>query len=462
MKLAIIGGAGVRTPLFVAGALQRANRIGLGEICLMDIDEDKLALVGAICQEYIHRAGDPIRLRLTTDAREALQNTRYAVTTIRVGFEQGRVLDEEIALKQGVLGQETTGAGGFAMALRSIPAILEYGRLMAEQNPDGWLFNFTNPSGLVTQALRDAGLNHTVGICDSANTCQRVIAQQLGVKSNDLRPETFGLNHLSWTRRVLYQGEDQLSRLLYDPQFIAESPMKIFNRELIEQMGMWINEYLFYYYYAERAVESILQDEITRGEEVLKLATQLLNKLKAINIHANPDKALAIYQGYLHRRDATYMHYANPNAPSIQELDKIDFAASQAQEPNHASEGYAGVVLDVIESFESGQPLYTGLNVPNQDAINGMAPDDVVEISCRVDREGIHPLPIGSIPPAQLQLMKTIKLYERLTIEAIQKHSRAIAISALMVHPLVLSYSHAVGLVNDYLAAHKKYIGEWK
>src|SRR5689334_5927277 len=220
MKLALIGGGGVRSPLFVASALRRAERVGLEELCLMDIDAEKLAIFGELCREVGRRAESDVRITTTTDPRAAMEGATHVVTTIRVGAERGRVLDERIALKHGVLGQETTGPGGFAMALRSIPAILQYAELLEQVSPGAWLFSFTNPAGLVTQALRDAGFKRTIGICDGANVGHHSVADWLKIDPNTLRAEVFGLNHLSWTRRVLLNGEDMLAPLLRDPAFL--------------------------------------------------------------------------------------------------------------------------------------------------------------------------------------------------------------------------------------------------
>src|SRR5579862_6490242 len=181
MKLAIIGGAGVRTPLFIEALLRRASALGLGTVTLMDVQEEKLHLIGSLCHELVRRAGDPVTLELTTNARTALAGADFVVTTIRVGNEAGRVLDERIALRHGVLGQETTGPGGFAMALRSIPAILDYADLMAEVCPNAWLLNFTNPAGLVAQAIAVARPGMRVaGICDTPTSMLREVSHALG------------------------------------------------------------------------------------------------------------------------------------------------------------------------------------------------------------------------------------------------------------------------------------------
>jgi len=460
MKLALIGGGGVRAPLFVASALRRAQRLGIEELCLMDVDAEKLRIISGLCRALVRASINSIRITCTTDARVALEGARYVVTTVRVGAEGGRVLDERIALRHGVLGQETTGPGGFAMAMRSIPVILGYAELLEQVSPGAWIFNFTNPAGLVTQALRDRGFDRVVGICDGANEAQHAVAHWLGVDAHRLHAKVFGLNHLSWTRRVLLDGEDVLAPLLRNPAFLSSTRLRMFDPELVERLGMWLNEYLFYYYYAERAFTSINSEDKTRGEEIVELNRRLLDQLRAIDVERNPQVALAVYYAYEKRRGATYMHYAQPGAPTPQEADQHTQAAEAPTEAE--DEGYAGVALDIIQGLEADEPVYTALNVPNAGAITCMRPGDVVEVHCRVDREGVHPLPIGDVPEPQEMLMRAVKLYERLAAEAIRDRSRATAVAALMAHPLVLSYSRATALVDEYLAAHAPYVGTWK
>ncbi len=463
MKLTLIGGGGVRSPLFVLSTLRRAQRLGLVELCLMDVDARKLAVFGGLCAEIVRRAGNPFRLTATTDARAALTGARHVVTTIRVGAEQGRALDERIALRHGVLGQETTGPGGFAMALRSIPAILDYARLLDEVSPGAWMYSFTNPAGLVAQALRDAGFPRTVGICDGANGAQHAVAGWLKLPVERVRAEVFGLNHLSWGRRAWVDGEDVLPRLLAAPAFVR-TMLGIFEPELVAQIGMHLNEYLYYYYYAERAVAAISADQKTRGEEIVELNQRLLAQLDAIGVERDPEAALGAFFAYEQRRGATYMHYARSDAPSMADADAA--APGSVPMPAEAGEGYAGVALGIVEALETGTPLYTALNVPNvsgaQAAIDGLRPSDVVEISCRVDSGGVTALPIGVVPAPPLALMQAVKAYERLTVEAALTRSRRTAVAALMAHPLVVSYSRARALVDDYLAAHAPYVGEWR
>lgn len=455
IKLVIVGGGGVRAPLFVSSALRRAQDLGLREICLMDVDEHKLRLFSSLCREIAHASASPVQVTSTTDARSAFEGAKYVVTTIRVGGEQSRVLDERIALGHGILGQETTGPGGHAMALRSIPAILDYAELLEQTSPGAWLFNFTNPAGLVVQALRDHGYARTVGICDSANVAQHAVADWIGLDDqNILRPEVFGLNHLSWTQRILLNGRDVLGPLLLDPNFLASTKLRYFSPELVQRIGMWLNEYLYYYYYSEQALESISAEEQTRGEEIEELNRLLIEHLSTPE-EFDPQSALHAYYDYQRKRDSTYMKYAD--ATSVEEDELQENKTSSGAE----GEGYAGVALDIMEAFETGDPLYTALNVANEDAISCMRADDVVEVSCVVDGEGVRPLPIGEIPEHQELLMRSIKLYERLTIKAIEEQSKEVSVEALMQHPLVLSYSRAKALVDEYLDAHAQHVGTW-
>jgi 6-phospho-beta-glucosidase len=463
MKLTFVGGAGVRIPLFVEACLRRSSRIGLDEICLMDTDEKKLASIGAICRLIVRKAGDPFRVTLTTDPRRALTDARYVVTTIRAGLDEGRISDERIALAHGVLGQETTGPAGFGMALRNVPAILGYAELLDAVSPGAWLFNFTNPAGLVVQALRNAGFERTVGICDSANTIHRGVAASLGVSMNSLEPEVFGLNHLSWTRCVRQDGTDRLASLLRDPAFIAATHLRMYDRELLDQVGMAPNEYLYYYYYAERALTEIAGEERTRGEEVAAINRAMFGKLAAVDATTDPEAALRTYRLAMSRREATYMHYAFTDAPTMEAADALQAEAARRTDsaPPEHGEGYAGVALDLIEALGSGSPTRTAVNVPNGTAITGMDANDVVEVSCTIDESGMRPVAIGAIPQAQLLLMKSVKLYERLTVEAIAGRSRKLATAALMAHPLVLSWSRARTLVDEYLDANREFVGDW-
>lgn len=447
MKLALIGGGGVRAPLFVQSALRRASRIGLSEICLMDTAGAQLELIGSLCAEMARQAGNSVAITTTTAIEAAFAGVDYVVTTIRPGGVEGRIRDEKIALGHDVLGQETTGAGGFAMALRSIPTILSYARLLRQVSPNAWLFNFTNPAGLVTQALHDEGFSRAVGICDSANGAQHAVAKWLGVDERAVQADLFGLNHLSFTRHAMVDGKDLLPELLADDGFLAQSKQRVFAPHVVRRHGMWLNEYLYYYFYADAAIADLKRGP-TRGEEVQALNAQLLPQLRAIDVAREPAKALDVYFEYERARSGGYMAHANPDSPP------------PVEEPD--GEGYAGVALNLIEALEGGAPVRTGLNVRNDGAIADLRDTDVVEVACLVDSAGIHPETVGHMPDGQAHLVDTIKHYERLTVEAIRTRSKALAVEALVAHPLVMSYSRAEPLVDEYLAAHADYVGSWR
>lgn len=455
MKLVVIGGAGVRTPQLIAPLIRRATDLGLRELWLMDINTDKLDLIGRLCQTVARQQGASFRVLLTTNAKEAVQDASHIITSIRPGFEQGRAADERIAFRHGILGQETTGAGGFAMAMRSIPAIVEYARLATDLAPNAWIYNFTNPAGLVAQGLHDAGFHRVVGICDSANGAQHAASRYLNVPAARIRHEVFGLNHLSWTRSVRIDpddggGEEVLPALLTDPRFIQSTHMGMFDPAVRELQGMFLNEYLHYFYHRDEALRALLAKPETRGEEVLRLTTGLLEKLRQTNPAEQPDRALAIYYDVMGQRSASYMAHARHG----------DAAAA---EPTEAAddEGYAGVALDCVQAIATGKPLFTGLNVPNNGAIDGLQDDDIVEVTCRVDDTGIQPQRIGGIPEAAYLLIRTIKRYERLASQAVLQRSTLLAVEALATHPLIGSYPLAVRLVDEFVEAHRPLVGDW-
>lgn len=452
MKLALIGGGGVRAPLFVQSALRRADALGLDELCLMDLPESGLRTFGALAAELARQQNSRTRITMTNDSREALVGADFVITTIRPGGVDGRIADERIALDIGVLGQETTGAGGFAMALRSIPVILDYARQMAEYCPNAWLMNFTNPAGLVTQALHDEGFDKVIGICDSANGAQRALAKWFNVADQAIEADLFGLNHLSFTRRALLNGRDVLPEALADNGFLDTSAQRVFAHDVVRRQGMWLNEYLYYFYYAEKALQS-LQSGQTRGEEIKALNDRLLPDLDAAGIGHDPARALDVYFDYEHRRSAGYMAKANQSGSQ---------AAASAHPAADDGEGYAGVALGIIAALAGGAPIRSGLNTRNNGAISGLRDADVVEVTCRIDAAGVHPQPVGVMPQMQGALVQTIKTYERMTVSAIRERDRALAVDALVVHPLVQSYSRAQPLVERYLEAHAAFVGNWR
>ena len=476
MRIAVIGAGGSRTPQLVETFLRQADRIHLDCLSLMDTNPGKLAIMGGLCRQIARETSSRVELHCTGNAVEALDQAKYVITTLRVGEERGRILDERIALNCGVLGQETTGAGGFAMAMRSIPTLLEYAELVQKLNPGAWIINFTNPAGLVIQALHDRGYARAIGICDSANGARKAVEAFLRVPAIRLRDQVFGLNHLSWTRSVSLEGDELLPGLLQDDGFLSSSKLRLFEPALVKRIGMYLNEYLFYYYHPELALGEISRGKKTRGEEIEEWNRALLDRLSCIDLESHGEEALKVYRVYRKQRSASYMDYnlADGSFDLVSSRLRGEFPTRKeitgpgATEPGENARndmpdegGYAGVALEVIDALEGGQPALTAVNFPNGEAIRCMKPEDVVEVSCRIDTQGVHPLPIGEIPEHQELLMRSVKRFERLSLEAIGTRSRIKATEAMMAHPLVLSFSLASRLVEEYIRAHAAYVGNW-
>ena len=455
MKLTIIGGGSVRTPRLIPSLVRRAARLDLDELWLMDDNAEKLDLIGGLCQTLA--ADAPFKIILTTDARAAIRDAGQVITSIRPGLEAGRAADERICFDLGVLGQETTGAAGFAMAMRSVPAILHYARMVADIGaPGAWLYNFTNPAGLVAQALHDAGIERVIGICDSANGAQHAVSRFLGVEMKRVHHTVYGLNHLSWTSSVRVDvdedgggGEEVFPALLSDQRFVSSTHMMTFAPGLRAWQNAFLNEYLHYFYHRDEALAALLTKPETRGEETLRLTRTLLERLR--EVRGNPEASMETYHEIMEQRRMSYMAHARANEtrPTMAPVGDDE-------------EGYAAVALGCVEAIQNNTRHYTGLNVPNQGAIEGMADDDVVEVGCWIDASGVHPAPVGAIPDHQLLLMQTVKLYERRAAQAILTRSRALAVEALTVHPLIGSYPLAEKLVDAFLRMHAALVGDWQ
>jgi 6-phospho-beta-glucosidase len=447
MKLAVIGAAGMRTPLIVEAILQRQERLALDELALMDFDRERLELIQAITASLEQAAGPRPTITRTTDLRQALSSADFVITTFRVGGIESRVIDERVPLAHGVLGQETTGPGGFAMAMRGIPVLLGIVSMMQEVCPEAWLVNFANPAGILAEAARRAGnWKRTVGICDAPSMMQRVAAALLGVNVQEVFLDYFGLNHLGWVRAVVHRGEDYL------PQFIAliraagRMPGLPFDPQFVSTLGMIPNEYLYYYYHSAEAVDNILRQEQTRGEYILSLNSRLLRDLRRFHRAGDTDSMRRRYQAYLRERGKTYMQ-TETGLPADPQLE------TGVTEQDDAL-GYAGVALDLIEGLSAARGRAMILNVANAGAIQGMDTEDVVEIPALVDRDFVRPLAVGQVPDHALALMKQVKAYERLTVEAAVEGSYAKALQALTLHPLLADLGKARMILDEYRQKH--------
>jgi 6-phospho-beta-glucosidase len=452
VKLTMLG-AGVRAPFVLRGLAERQHDLGLTEVVLHDTDTDRLEVMAALGAFLCRGWGATFSVRGEHDARAALGGASFVFAAIRPGQERARTFDEELPLKHGVLGQETTGPGGFAMAMRTIPAMLEHAQTIEEVAPDALVVNFTNPVGIVTQALNDHSAVRAIGVCDGPVSMKRSVASFLGVPGDGVHADYFGLNHCGWIHRVLVDGRDRLPELLdrYDELRAHDRQWRLFDTELVTSIGMLPMEYLYFYYYREEAVDNILRSGGTRAAQIAVINDALWPILRSLVHAGDPAGAAEAWTRAMETRDETY--FAREHGESL-----VAPATPAVDDELLEGEGYAGVATAVMIAATQRRKVPLIVNVPNRGAIHGLLDDDVVEVTCMMDEHGAHPLAQGPIPQAARALLAQVKLYERLTVRAAVEGSYDLALEALLAHPLVGSYPLARSILDDYLTAHTAYL----
>ncbi len=433
---------------------QNAEELSIDEVVFMDNNEQKLNIYGELARQVALRIYPGWKFSLTTDAVEAVRDADYIITTIRVGEDDKRIDDEKIALAKGVLGQETTGAAGFSFAMRSVPALAEYCELIRKYaRPQAKVFNFTNPAGVVSQTLRDMGYDFTYGICDAPTGMLRGFAKLYGVEPEKVTATCYGLNHLSFFESVKMEGKEMLPVLLDDDRVYTETDMRFFSKELAHKFGCALNEYLYYFFYPEKAVQNILEAGVTRGEVIRDVNRHMTEELSRLDPGKDFDACIETYVKWHGKRSAMYMK----NETKVCRPEPFTFDLFSRDDG-----GYAGVALQFIRAQQTGKPTEMIFCVPNNGAIPGLLDTDVVEISCTVQPDGSYtPHRIREPKELPIEIIRRVKLYERYASKAIRTCSRDDAVTCLMVHPLVNSYSLAEELVDEYLASNREYIGRW-
>jgi 6-phospho-beta-glucosidase len=450
VKLTLLG-CGIRTPLLITGLARRRDQLPLEEVTLYDTDETRAAVMQKLASGVARRMGACFDVRAASQPDAAFEGADFVFSAIRVGQEPARVIDEEVPLRYGVVGQETTGPGGFAMALRTIPAMLDYAAVIEEVAPSAWLINFTNPAGLVTEALARHTNVRAIGICDTPSAMKRTIARQLGVEGDRLSLDYVGLNHLGWVRKVMLEEDDKLPRLIEDYRSLqrAGSEFALFEPELIGDLGMLPNEYLYYFYYRELAVENIKRSGSTRGRQLQSLNLTLWSEIEKHLAQNSFEEAWRAYREAMTTRSLSYM---------ARESGRAGGENGEAAHEIFEGEGYEGLAMAVMASIVGRWTVPLIVNVPNQGTLAGFD-NDVFELPSVFDGERVKPLPTATLPDEARALIEPVKAYERMTVEAAVTGSYAAALKALAGHPLVCSYSLAGAILDDYLSLHSQGLG---
>jgi 6-phospho-beta-glucosidase len=428
MKIAVIGGGSTYTPELVNGFLARADRLALRELWLMDIDPARLAVVGGFAQRMATAAGAPFRVVLTDDRRAAIAGAAYVVTQLRVGMMPARRGDEYLGQRHGLIGQETTGVGGMAKALRTIPVLLDIAADMRATAPGALLANFTNPAGLVTEALsRYAPDVPAVGVCNVGITTQmRLLDEVERLTGRRVEPErtrlnTLGLNHLTWHRGFTVDGEELWPSIMAAAAERARTePQPEWDAATLESLGMLPNYYLQYFYYTDHKLAEQAQWPPSRAEQVM-----------------------AIEEGLLRQ-------YADPT-----------LTAPPADLMQRGGAYYSTLATQLIDSHANDRGEVHVVNTRNGGAVAEWPADWVLELPARVDRAGIHPLPAAPLPPAVFGLLAQVKMYELLTVEAAVHGDRRAAYQALLAHPLGPAADQVGAVLDDLLETNRQWLPQF-
>ena len=425
MKIAIIGGGSAYTPGLIEGLFKIRHEVPWQEICLMDIDQAKLEVVGAIVAKMLGEVDGSLKLSTTMNRVEAITGSQFVLCQIRVGGLAGRVIDEKIPLKFGVIGQETVGPGGFAMALRTLPVMLDIARDIERHAPEAWLINYANPSGMVAALLAKHTHIKAVSICDVPIGVQYFLADAIGVAHHKVKLDYLGLNHLGWFRRVYVEGKD-ITPLIHhtiktqdilallpssDGKTVEETKMML---RIYDKLGVIPSPYLQYYYLTKECLAKQQQETQTRGEVVQGIEKELL------------------------------AHFAEVVQSEDVKLWKSRGGAWHSE-----------LMVNILSSIHNDKGEEYIVNVLNRGSVPGMAADACVEIPCIVDKRGARPMPVVEAPSLDmLGLMQVVAAYEALTVEAALEGSYKKALLALNLNPVVPSLEVAEQILKAYMAAH--------
>lgn len=399
MKMTVIGAGSTYTPELVS----HMTRLPIDELSLHDVDAERLSIVGGLARRMLERRGYTGTLNLTQDLDRAVDEASFVLLQIRVGGQQARLRDETIPLRCGCIGQETTGAGGFAKALRTVPVVLELAeRVAARAAADAWLIDFTNPVGIVTRALLDGG-HRAVGLCNVAITFQRTIARLLGVAHDRVRIDQVGLNHLTWIRAVYLDDEDLLPTLLESHGDALADQVEL-PRRVLDDLGA-IPSYYLHYFYAHDRVLAEQRDGVPRARRVEEIERGLLEMYR--------DPSLVEKPALLEERGGAF---------------------------------YSEAAVGLVSSLAADDGAVHVVDTRNAGTLIGLADDDVVEVPARVGKDGPIPLAQKPLAPELLGLVQHVAAYERLTLASALTRDPATMRKALLAHPLIGQCDRVDGL----------------
>jgi 6-phospho-beta-glucosidase len=415
VKIAVVGGGSTYTPELVEGLESFSNRVAVDELVLHDIDQTRLDIVGGLAQRMLDRLDWTGRLYLTREREQALDGADFVLVQLRIGGQAARLVDETLPLRFGALGQETTGAGGFAKALRTVPVVLELAEEASRRAaPGAWIIDFTNPVGIVSQALLNEG-HRAIGLCNVAIGLQRRFAGWFDVRPEQVELEHVGLNHLSWERAVKVDGVDRLPEMLADGGVRVAQDMGL-PADLIVALGAIPSYYLRYYYFRDEIVAK-QRNGHSRAEEVMGIENQLLELYQ--------DQGLAEKPALLENRGGAY---------------------------------YSIAAAQLIASLHDGAGDVQVVDIQNAGALPDLPDDAIVEIPARIDRDGAHALSLAPLAPEMRGLVQQVKAFEELTIAAACTGDRRIALRALLANPLIGRWELAKDLLDALLDANAAHL----
>lgn len=425
LKFAVIGGGSTYTPELIEGLIDRKEQLNLDSLYLMDINERKLNIVGGLIRRMLEKNQMNTKLVLTQNLEEAIKDADYVVCQIRVGQLDARILDEKIPLKYDLLGQETTGAGGFMKALRTIPVIMDIVKTIEKLAPEAWLINFTNPSGIIAEAV----LNHSnvkmIGLCNAPYGMIKRAKEMLPEGTKEFDYDFVGLNHLCWITGLYADGKNIIQeKLKGDIEFAKLKNLTETNRDdlLLRATGGIPVGYLDYYYFRDKKIQECKEKEKTRGEECKIIEEELLELYSQPQLNEKPKQ--------LEQRGGAY---------------------------------YSTAAISLIDAIENDKNEYHVVDVKNNGALDFMDKDDVVEIKCLVNKNGATPVKVENFQNQYIiGLMRAVKAYEKLTVKAGLTGDYEAALAALMVHPLIGDYVKAKGVLDEMLEANKEFLPQFK